>query len=297
MVVRRSVGEIIFDTLNILFMVLLGFTTLYPFINVAVTSISLPGEANAMGLHLFTANPSFYAYEKIFQNQYLMTGFRNSVIRTVLGTAINVVLSCLVAYPLSKKYLPLRNLWTSLIVFTMFFSGGLIPSYLLVKSLGLLNSLWALILPGAIGTYSMIIVRNNFQALPPDLEESARIDGANDIIILFVIVLPICVPIIATITLWYAVGHWNAWFDALIYNTDESLMVLQVLLRKMIVEGSAQYMEQSGTGTIVNDAGYNPTPGVIKSAVIIVSSVPIICVYPFVQRYFMKGILVGSLKG
>ncbi|MGI6336584.1 MAG: carbohydrate ABC transporter permease [Eubacteriales bacterium] len=295
MINERSVGEKIFNIANIIFMTFLVFLTVYPFWNVFITSISPVGEANAYSLHLYTLNPTFEGYQKIARNAYLLVAYRNTILRTVVGTAVNVFLSCLVAYPLSKKYLPLRNLWTGLIVFTMFFSGGLIPSYLLMESLGLIGSFWALILPGAIGTYNMIIVRNYFQSLPADIEESARIDGASEMRVLLQIVLPISVSIIATISLWYAVGHWNAWFDAMIYTSSDNLMVLQLLLRKMVIEGSAQYMESSGS--IAENAEFTVTPDTIKTSAIIVATVPIMCVYPFVQKYFMKGIMVGSLKG
>ncbi|NSW90425.1 MAG: carbohydrate ABC transporter permease [Firmicutes bacterium] len=293
---KRSKGEKIFDIFNYILLGILGFCTLYPFLNVLTISLSTPADISRAGLRILPLNPDFYGYRKILQNSYLLTGYKNTIIRTVLGTAVNVVLSAMVAYPLSKKYLPQRNLWTSIIVFTMFFSGGLIPSYLLVQKLKLTNTIWALILPGAINTFNMIIIRNYFMSLPVELEESARIDGANDIRILFSIILPVSAPIIATVTLWYAVGHWNAWFDALIYITNEKLMVLQVILRKMVVEGSMQYMETSGT-EFVSEHEFQPTPDVIKAATIMVSSIPIIMVYPFVQKYFIQGIMIGSLKG
>ncbi len=296
MVERYSFGEKVFNVCNIIMMVFLSVITIYPFWNVFITSISPVGEANTFGLHLYTLHPTFEAYAKVMQNSYLLIAYRNTIFRTVVGTALNVTLSCIVAYPLSKKYLPLRNLWTGLIVFTMFFSGGLIPTYLLVKDLGLLGTFWALLLPGAIGTYNMIIVRNYFQSLPPDIEESARIDGASEMRVLFQIVLPISVPIIATISLWYAVGHWNAWYDAMIYTSKDNLMVLQLLLRRMVIEGSSQYME-STTITASESSDYVMTPTAIKTTAIIIASAPIIAVYPFIQKYFMKGIMVGSLKG
>ncbi|MEA4824240.1 MAG: carbohydrate ABC transporter permease [Clostridiaceae bacterium] len=297
MVQKQSVGEQVFNIANIIFMIILSICTIYPFWNVFITSISPPGEANAYSLHLYTLNPTWQGYQKIMQNAYLLVAYRNTILRTVVGTSVNVFLSCLVAYPLSKKYLPLRNVWTGIIVFTMFFSGGLIPSYLLMKSLNLVGRFWALILPGAIGTYNMIIVRNYFQSLPADIEESARIDGASELRVLLQIVLPISVPIIATVSLWYAVGHWNAWFDAMIYTSSDNLMVLQLLLRKMVIEGSSQYMESSGVSAVTDTAEYVMTPSVIKTSAIIVATLPIMCVYPFIQKYFMKGIMVGSLKG
>lgn len=293
---KQSRGEKIFNVFNYILLGILGFCTLYPFLNVLTMSLTSDADIAKVGLKIIPTNPDFSGYRKIFQNRYLLTGYKNTIIRTILGTSINVTLSAMLAYPLSKKYLPNRNFWISIIVFTMFFSGGLIPSYLLIQRLKLNNTIWALVLPGAINTFNMIIIRNYFMSLPEELEDSAKIDGANDIIILFTIILPISTPIIATVALWSAVGHWNAWFDALIYITNEELIVLQVVLRKMIVEGSMQYLETTGSGQ-VSEIGFQPTPEIIKSAAIIVSSIPIIMFYPFVQKYFIQGIMIGSLKG
>ena len=295
--IKRSGKDKIFDVFNYIILGLLAFSTLYPFLAIIATSLSSPAEASKAGIMLIPKQPTFSAYVSIFKNEYLVLGFRNTIIRTVLGTLVNVLLTVMAAYPLSKKDLPLRNFWTSIIVFTMFFSSGLIPNYILVNSLGLTNKIWALILPGAIDTFSLIIVRNYFMSLPDALEESAKLDGADDIRILFQIILPVSASIVATITLWYSVAHWNAWFDALIYITKDNLIVLQVLLRKMVIEGSAQYMGLMGRAGDMMAKDTTPTPDIIKSAVIMVSSAPIIMVYPFVQKYFIQGIMVGSLKG
>ena len=287
----------VFDIFNYFILGLLAFSTLYPFLAIIATSLSSPAEASRAGVMLIPKGPALSAYATIFRNEYLLLAFRNTVIRTLLGTAVNVLLTVMAAYPLSKKNLPLRNVWTSIIVFTMFFSSGLIPNYLLVNSLGLTNKIWALILPGAIDAFTLIIVRNYFMSLPVALEESANLDGADDVTILFRIILPVSSSIVATITLWYSVAHWNAWFDALIYITKDKLIVLQVLLRKMVIEGSAQYMGIMGNSGDKMTKDTTPTPDIIKSAVIMVSSIPIIMVYPFVQKYFIQGIMIGSLKG
>jgi putative aldouronate transport system permease protein len=217
----------------------------------------------------------------------------NTVIRTVLGTALSLTFTIFAAYALSKRYFPHRTFWTAFIVFTMFFSGGLIPSYLLVKSLGLINSMWALVLPGLISAFSLIIARNFFMALPESLEESARIDGANDIRILFSIIVPISMPIIATLTLWMAVQHWNAWFDSLIYMTDSHKQVLQVVMRRIVLQGTKDMMDVNN----FDDRSLVANPEMIKAATIMVTVMPIIMFYPFLQKYFVKGVLVGSLKG
>jgi putative aldouronate transport system permease protein len=197
------------------------------------------------------------------------------------------------AYPLSKRYFPHRTFWTMLIVFTMFFQGGLIPVYLLVRKLGLINNVLSLILPDLVRTFSLIVVRNYLMTIPEDLEESARLDGAGDLRILFAIVIPVSVPIIATLTLWTVVGHWNAWFDSLIYTTRTKLLVLQVVLRRIVLEGTQQIVSTD----IARDDRYATKPEVVRAASIVVTTLPIVMVYPFVQKYFIKGIMIGSLKG
>ncbi|PZM66664.1 carbohydrate ABC transporter permease [Paenibacillus dendritiformis] len=292
---KKSIGEKVFDTANVVFLILFSITAVYPFLNVMSVSFSTSSAANAYGLKLWPQEVSLDGYRAVFANKLIWTGYYNTIFRTVLGTFLNVIFSVMCAYPLSKKYLPHRNLFTAFIVFTMFFSGGLIPNYLLIKELGLLDSRWSLILPGLIAAFTMIIVRNYFMSLPEEVEESARIDGANDMRILFSIVLPMSMPIIATISLWYAVAHWNAWFDSLLYISDPNKAVLGNVLRKIVIEGSSQFQQfdqgfnQNGQATV--------TPDIIKAATIMVATVPIICVYPFVQKYFVKGVIVGSLKG
>ncbi|MFL1674658.1 carbohydrate ABC transporter permease [Paenibacillus dendritiformis] len=292
---KKSIGEKVFDTANVVFLILFSITAVYPFLNVMSISFSTSSAANAYGLKLWPQEISLDGYRAVFANKLIWTGYYNTIFRTVLGTFLNVIFSVMCAYPLSKKYLPHRNLFTAFIVFTMFFSGGLIPNYLLIKELGLLDSRWSLILPGLIAAFTMIIVRNYFMSLPEEVEESARIDGANDMRILFSIVLPMSMPIIATISLWYAVAHWNAWFDSLLYISDPNKAVLGNVLRKIVIEGSSQFQQfdqgfnQNGQATV--------TPDIIKAATIMVATVPIICVYPFVQKYFVKGVIVGSLKG
>ena len=292
----RGKGDKVFDTINYTMLVLLAIITLYPFWYIVVISLSTQAEANKIGLHIFTANPNLDSYRSIFKNSYIYSAYGNTILRTVLGTLVNLVLTTMLAYAMSKKYLPNRNFYTSIVVFTMFFSGGLIPSYLLIRSLKLINTIWALIIPGAISTYNMIIIRNYFQSLPLELEESAKIDGANDVRILISIYLPVSTPVIATVALWCLVGHWNAWFDALIYtNGNQNLMVLQLLLRKLLIEGSNNLINASSLR--IEDSSLAPSTESIKAATIMVATVPILMVYPFIQKYFVKGIMIGSLKG
>jgi putative aldouronate transport system permease protein len=292
---KKSLGERAFDTCNVLFLSLFAFSALYPFLDVLSLSFSTPAAANQYGLKLWPSEITLEGYKAVFANPHIWTGYYNTIYRTVLGTFLNVVFTILCAYPLSKKHLPNRNVFTSIIVFTMFFSGGLIPNYLLMKEFGLLDNRLVLILPGLISAFTMIIVRNFFMSLPEEIEESAKIDGANDLRILFTIVLPVSLPIIATISLWYAVAHWNAWFDSLLYITDPSKVVLGNVLRKIVIEGSSQFQsfEQANGG----DHQLLVTPDAIKAATIMVATIPIICVYPFIQKYFVKGVMIGSLKG
>ncbi|ALS28733.1 ABC transporter permease [Paenibacillus sp. 32O-W] len=291
---KPSAGERIFDIFNMLFLTAFAVTTVYPFINVLVVSFSTPAAANVYGIKLWPKDITLEAYRSVFANEYIWIGYANTLFRTVIGTFLNVAFTVLCAYPLAKKYLPNRDLYTLIIIFTMFFSGGLIPNYLLIKELGLLNSRWSLILPGLIAPFTMIIVRNYFMSLPSEVEESAKIDGANDIRILTSIVLPVSLPIVATISLWYAVSHWNAWFDSLLYITDPEKTVLGNVLRKIVIEGSSQFQNFE---TARPGEGNTVTPDIIKAATIMVATIPILCVYPFIQKYFVKGIMIGSLKG
>ncbi len=289
----RTRGEKVFNAANILFMILICVTMLYPFLYLLARSLSSP-EASSLSYSIIPQGFTLENYGKVLENSDIATGFKNALIRTVLGTAVNLVMTIFAAYPLSKRYFPHRTFWMGLVVFTMFFGGGMIPTYLLIKRLGMLNTIWALILPGAISTYNMIIMRNFFMALPESLEEAAQIDGANEMVVLFKVVLPMSMPILATIALWSMVGHWNAWFDALIYNTEPSIQVLQVVMRRIVLEGTAQMLNPNSSD---NNFHQFVNPENIKAATIMVTTIPIIMVYPFLQKYFVKGILVGSLKG
>ena len=293
MKIKSTPGEKVFNVFNVLFMILFSAAALYPFLYLLARSFSVP-EASFTKITIVPQGFVWDNYMRVLRNSDIGTGFKNAILRTVLGTCINLAFSVLAAYPLSKKYFPHKNFWTRIIIFTMFFSGGMIPSYLLIKRLNLLNTMWAMILPGAINTYNMIIMRNFFMSLPDSLEEAARIDGANDFVVLCRIILPMSKPIIATIALWSMVGHWNAWFDCLIYITEPSKQVLQVVMRRIVLEGTAQMLNPNssefGANEIVNSEN-------IKAATIMVATLPIVMVYPFLQKYFVKGIMVGSLKG
>lgn len=278
-------GQIIIDII----LILVALTTVFPFLQVITVSLSTTADINAFGLHLFPKHFDLGGFKLLLGYSLIWRGYLNTIIRVLTGTTLSIFLTVLGAYALAQKELPNRTFWTGIIIFTMYFGGGLIPSYLLVKDLGLRNTLFALILPGAISTYNMIITRNFFMSLPKSLIESAKIDGANDFRILFQIVLPLSKAILATIALWYGVGQWNSWFDCMIYMDKESGYVLQMVLRRLLLQG--QQPDPNGVDVQVIN------PDNMKMAAVIVATVPIMCIYPFFQKYFVKGVMVGSLKG
>lgn len=290
---RMTAGEVAFQFVAVALVAVLCVLVLYPFLHVFSLSFSAPQDALRVGLHILPRTWSLDAYREVFRLQNLYVGMSNTLFRTVVGTFLSIVVMSLGAYPLSKKRLPHRTFFTMLIVFTLFFSGGLIPTYMLIKDLGLYDSRWALIVPMLSSTFTMFIMRNFFMSIPEELEESAKIDGANDVRILLSLILPLSKPILATVTVWVAVTHWNAWFDALIFIQDPKKMVMQIYLRKLFITNDndtlRQMMEQSGGRVQVQET--------LKSAVLMVTMAPIIVLYPFLQKHFIKGIMVGSLKG
>ncbi|MEC0266761.1 carbohydrate ABC transporter permease [Paenibacillus anseongense] len=290
---RRSKAEAIFGFFNICFLLFLALITLYPFLYVTMASLSNPSSlASHSGLLLWPLGFNVDGYISVFKNPNIITGYTNTLIYVVVGTSINVVITSIGAYVLSRKGVMLRDSIMMMIVFTMFFSGGLIPNYLLVKSLGMFDTMWALILPGAISTYNLIIMRTSFAAIPDSLEESARIDGANDLTILFRIVMPLSQAVIAVMILFYAVAHWNSWFSAMIYLRDRDAYPLQLFLREILINSSTDSMITSSGGS-----DKEAVSEIIKYCTIIIATLPIIAVYPFLQKYFTKGVLVGAVKG
>ena len=294
MKIKRSNGEKIFEVFNVIFMLMMIIITLYPFYYVAICSISdslqLSGER---GLMLFPKGLSFEAYQAVMDNPNILTGYRTTLIVVAGGTTLNVMMTAFGAFLLTRKQFAIKTTMAYLMIFTMYFSGGLIPTYLLVyKWLNLGNTLWALILPTAISTYNLMIMKANFAAIPDSLEESAKIDGANDIIVLFRIILPLSMPIIAVMILFYGVYHWNSWFQAMIYIRTRAKYPLQLILREILLMNSAETMTGSasaGDRYIIGES--------IKYATIMVATLPILMVYPFIQRYFVKGIMIGAVKG
>ena len=287
---RFGIGDVIIYAVFILF----SLTIVLPFWHLLGLSFSPSHVAVRGGLVLWPFDFTTDNYMRVFESRFIWIGYRNTLIRTVFGTVIQLFFTALGGYALSKKYFPHRTFWTFLIVFTMFFSGGLIPTYMLVRDLGLINTYSAMILPGLISAFNLLIMRNYFMSMPEEVEESCMVDGASRFRILFQIVLPLAKPILATVGLWLAVAHWNAWFDVLLYITDENMFVLQIILRRILITGTQQMLEQTG---LIFEQGSVASPDGVRAAAIFVATVPILCVYPFIQKYFVQGIMVGSLKG
>ncbi len=290
--IKIGLPERIFDVFNVIFMFLLCIIMLYPFLYVIFASFSEPAKLMAhSGMLLSPQGLSLDAYESVLQNPRVWTGYKNTIIYVLFGTAFNIVMTVLCAYGLSRKGLMFTRVITIMIVFTMYFSGGMIPTYLVVRGLGLYNSRLALIIPGAINTFNMIIMRTAMAAVPDSLEESARLEGASHLQVLFKIMIPVTMPTIAVLILYYGVGHWNAWFNASIYLSDPAKQPLQLFLRQILITANMGDMAGSSSE---DQALLAET---IKYATIVVATVPILVLYPFLQKYFVKGVMVGSLKG
>lgn len=294
MAIKKSASEKTFDFFNVLFMIFMIIITVYPFIYIAAGSFSDSNQLiGQRGFMVFPKGFTTNAYRMVFKNPNILTGYRNTLLILVLGTSINLLMTAFGAYVLSRKNFAIRKYMMIGIVFTMYFSGGLIPTYLLVyTTLGLGNSLMALILPNAISTWNLIVMRTSFMSIPDSLEESATIDGANDFTILFKIILPISMPVVAVMILFYGVGHWNSWFSAMIYLRERSLYPLQLILREILILSSTDSMMIDAGGSDREALGES-----IKYATIMVATAPILFIYPLVQKHFVKGVMIGALKG
>ncbi len=287
--IRKSKGEKVYGVFNGMVLLLVALVTLYPFLYVVFASVSEPLKLlTRQGLLWYPAGITWNAYKKVFANSSIYSGYLNTIFYVVAGTTVNIIATSVAAYVLSRKQLMLRRFFTLMIIFTMYFNGGLIPNYLLIKDLGMVNSRLALILPGAISTFNLMIMITGFREIPQALEESARIDGASDWTILFRIILPLAKPTIMVIMLYYAVGHWNSWFNAMIYIRDSTKMPLQIFLREILT--------RSQLGSMAGDIEVEDVGITIKYATIIVSTLPILCLYPFIQKHFVKGVMIGAVK-
>lgn len=290
---RITTGEKIFYAVNYIIMTLLAFIMLFPIINVIATSFSSSRAIASGEVSLLPVEFTLSAYNSIINDGQIFRSMLNTVIITVIGTALNMISTIMAAYPISKQRLHGRKLFTWIMLFTMLFSGGMIPNFILVKSIGFMDSYLALWVPGLISVYNMIILKSFFENMPISLEEAAQIDGAGVLHILITIVLPLSTPVLATLTLFYAVGHWNNYMNALIYITSSAKQPLMLKLMQML-SNVTEAMQRSGEGA---GATEQLMPESIKAASIVVAIFPIMCIYPFLQKYFVKGVMVGSIKG
>lgn len=286
-------GERVFCVFNYIFLTLLMLVMLYPMWHVLMASFSDAKQLSAhSGLLLIPDGWSLAAYKMMLKNPMILIGYKNTLIILAVGLTINMVLTTIAAYVLSRRGLKLNGFFSLFIVFTMYFSGGLIPGYRVVMDLGLGNSLLSVILPSAVSTFNLIVLRTGFASIPESLIESAKLDGAGDLRVLWKIVVPLSKANLAVILLYYAVSHWNSWFNAMLFIDDRNLYPLQLVLREILIQNDTSTMMM---GIDAGDSGF--ISETIKYAIIIVSVVPILCVYPFIQKYFTKGVMVGAVKG
>ena len=286
---KRTGEDWLVDIISYGLVIILLVSIVLPFMQVITISMSPANVVNRTGFHLFPTQFDFEGYKKIATNDNFWHSYLITILRAVVGTVSCVLVTVMTAYPLAKANLPYRRVIMMFIVFTMYFSGGMIPKYLLIKELGLRNNFLVYILPCLITGFALIITRNFFMSLPAELEESAKIDGATNFRVLFSIFLPLSLPVVATISLWYCVAHWNSWMDNMLYVTEKSLYVLQYVLQTILISGQTIDMEQAVDVVVHTET--------MKMAALVLSLIPIVCTYPFLQKYFVKGMMVGSVKG
>ena len=291
----RSTGDRVFDWCVYILLALVLVIILYPLYFVLIASFSDPLEVIAGNVSFLPVRANLESYRLVFKNSQVMTGYRNTILYTLAGTSLNILMSICAAYPLSRRDMPFRGFFMFLFVFTMFFGGGLIPTYLLVNNLHMVNTVWSLLIPGAMSVYNMIITRTFFMnSIPQELLEASQIDGCSDARYFFSILLPLSQAVISVISLYYAVGHWNAYFNALIYIRKTELQPLQLILRNILLATRVSLNEFEDPDLLEGKIGLEY---LLKYALIVVSSAPIIALYPFVQKFFMKGVMLGSVKG
>lgn len=298
--IRYGVGSVAFDVCNVIFFVLLALLMILPFWNVLVVSISTQGEYMRTPFLIFPKEPTLQTYKFLFSSPLIPRAYLMTIVITVGSTIFNLLCTSMLAYALSKTRIHGRAFFLIFLMFTMFFSGGIIPSYLLIKNtLHLDNTLWALILPGGVNVFNFVIMKSFFAQLPASLEESAKLDGANDFVILWRIIYPLSIPTLATIGLWVAVANWNGWFAANLYLRDSNLYPLQLVIRNYILKSNKpQELAQAMAG--LRDSAGRPIAVFeegMKMATVVVAVIPLLLIYPFTQKYFEKGITLGSVKG
>lgn len=291
--VKQSKGDMIFTGFVYIILIMIGIITLFPFLEVVFNSLMSSKELveGAKSILAFPKHPTLDNYKYVLNGDRIYNAYGITIFRTIIGTLLNMIITVLTAYPLSKKFLPGRSVFMQIFFFTMIFSGGMIPTYLVVKMFGLVDTIWALIIPSLLNVYNMIIMRTFFEGIPEELEDAAKIDGCSEWKTLLKIVLPVSKPALASIGLFYAVWHWNSFFDVVLYITKRELWPLQTLLREVVLTMSMAELNAS-----MADLATPPSSSVI-AATVMVSTIPILVVYPFLQKYFVKGVMIGAVKG
>ncbi|PFN97234.1 sugar ABC transporter permease [Bacillus sp. AFS076308] len=288
---KETVQYKIFKVINVLILLLVIYVTLFPFLNVVAQSFSGQAEINAGKVNLIPKGFNLTTYQTILHDKTFWTSYRNTIVYTVLGTVIAMVMTTTFAYVLSKKRLMGRKFFTSMAIFTMFFSGGLIPNYILIKNLAWTNTIWAIVIPGAISIFNMLIMKSFFEAMPEELEEAASIDGSSTYGTFLKIILPLSKPILATMVLFYAVGNWNSWFGAFLYLDQSDKFPVTLYLRNLLAGATSGQSAGATSADDLQQIGAN-----IKAVTMVLTVLPILMVYPFVQKYFVSGIMLGSVK-
>ena len=293
--ITRTPGEWVLDIVKVVFLAFVVVVTVYPFWNIFIISINDATDAIRGGLYFLPRKLSLSSYAEILGRSTFLAYIKVSVGRTLIGTPIAVLVTAMLAYPLSRKDLVGRKFWNLLFVFTMYFGGGLVPYYMVLKGIHMLNTFWVFIFPMMMSVYNMILIRSYIESMPDSLFEAAKIDGANDLVVLVKMVIPLSKPILMTVALFVAINQWNSWFDAYLYTSDQALKPMQSIL----VEILNQYQTGASTSQALSNAkaGVTVTPDSIRMAATMVATLPIIMVYPFVQKYFVKGVMLGAVKG
>lgn len=294
MKMKQTVSDRVFSIFLGIISIIMILLVAYPLYFVIIASVSQPEAVLTGKVHMLPVGFNLDSYKMVLEEQKIWVGYRNTIFYAVFGTCINLIMTTLAAYPLSRKDMPFRRVLTFLITFTMMFGGGMIPTYLVVRSLKMTDTIWAMMIPNAIATYNLLVMKNYFQSsIPYELQEAAAIDGCSDFRLLMGIILPLSTPIIAVTALFYAVGHWNAFFNAIIYLRKQSLYPLQIILREILLQNNLEIL----SGDTVGMYEKIMKGETMKYSVIMVSSLPVLLMYPFVQKYFVKGIMVGAIKG
>lgn len=296
---KVSLGSRVFDGVNIFVMLLILVVVLYPILNIMATSVSSAKYISSGSVTVWPQGFNIEAYTTVFKDPFIFKGYLNSIIYAVGSTGLMLLFTSLMAYPLTVQGFVGKKFLTIFLMITMFFGGGLIPTYLLMRSMHLLDTVWVMILPGAIGAYNVFLFRTFFLNIPSELKESALMDGANELVVLFRIILPLSKALLATFALFGLVGSWNSWFEALVYLQDQDKYPLQMVLRNYLFTLDTNAIAgRVGAGNVaINQAGDSLDPQAIRMSVIIITMFPIMCIYPFFQKHFTKGVLVGSIKG